>query len=603
MKMWKRIALAVAVVIVLGLVVFAVSLRSDYQRQAETIYFNGNVLTMDDSLPRAQAVLVRDGRVISVGDSESILRQQTPDTVLVDLDGKTMMPGFIDAHSHVDISAFLQSMIDLSGFTHKRNSDVWATLKAAVPDYEKGEWIAGRGLDPILTADLRTPTRKKLDRIAPDNPLVILSQTLHNYWANSAALEAAGITDDTPDPSDASYYGRDKAGRLNGEIVEQAAFEPIKQAYLDATPKKDLLASFAETMRQYAANGNTTVVSAGLTSDQKVMFWLEQNLSAEQPILLGQLLNRVGLFPSREPFPRHYIYVRPEMTELLPDNPDNGDDSFRVLGVKLWYDGSPYVGSAYLSEPYKKSELTLEDMDLEPGHTGEPLISVPELTAAIEKYNAAGWQLIVHAQGDQALDDVARAFESAGRQLDLHPYRDRIEHGVLMRPKQLMRMWDLGVSPSFHINHLYYYGEALEDSILGRQRTDMALPVRSAGLAGIPYSLHADQPMFESKPFHLMYTAITRRSAQGSRYGSDESITVPEALRAMTIDAAWQIRAEDKLGSISPGKYADLVVLDRDPLRTPMPQFRDITVLRTIVNGNEVDLSGSADSPTASPAH
>lgn len=587
---WKKGLLTAGVILLVVAVGLVVWLRVDYPRAPATMYFGGTVLTMDPAQPTAEAVLVQDGTIVAVGSTEQVREQGGAEAQSVDLEGRTMMPGFIDAHSHVDLSVFLHSMVDLSGFTHPKAKQVWATLREAVAAAAPGEWIPARGLDPILTSDLRTPSIAKLDRIAPDNPVLILSQTLHNYWANSAAFAAAGITDETPDPSTSSYYGRTKDGRLGGLVVEQAAFQPLKDALMAATPKEELLGNVAATLRQYAANGNTTVVTAGLSSDDKSLVLLLEHLSAENAPLAGQALSRAGIFPDREPMPRQYLYLRPEMTDLLPDSPDNGDDAFKILGVKLWYDGSPYSGSAYLHRPYMQSKITIEDMHLAPGHTGEPLISEEDFAAAVEKYNSEGWQVIVHAQGDEALDQVAAGFEQAGATMDLRPYRDRIEHGMMQSRPLVERMWKLGVSTSFHINHIYYYGEALRDEIIGRKRAEAMLPVGTSLDIGAPFSLHADQPMFESKPFHLMYTAITRKTEQGSRLGADEAIPVQEALESMTTGAAWQIHMEDHLGSITPGKYADLVVLDSNPLETPMSRFRDIQVLKTIVNGNEVAL-------------
>jgi predicted amidohydrolase YtcJ len=382
-------------------------------------------------------------------------------------------------------------------------------------------------------------------------------------------------------------------GRLTGRLVEQAAFEPLKQGLIEATPKAEMLGRFASTMRAYAANGNTTVVSAGLSSDQGILFRLQQYLAEEHPDPYGKALTAIRMFPERTALPRHFLYIRPEMAEqFLPASPDNGDDFFRVVGVKLWYDGSPYTGSMYLATPYLVSPLSEEELHIHAGDTGEPLISQEQLVAAIEEYNGQGWQVIVHAQGDQALADTVAAFETAATTMDIAPYRDRIEHGLLLSDSMLRRMWALGVSPSYHINHIYYYGEALRDSILGPERAEAALPVRTSVDIGQPFSLHADQPMFDSDPLSLIATAVSRSTQHGAVLGADQAITVEQGLRAVTTMAAWQIGMADQLGSITPGKFADLVVLDRNPMQTPVGQLRDISVLRTIVAGNEVPRDG-----------
>lgn len=564
-------------------------LKRDFKKEKKSVYYNGTILTMEENQPTAQAVLVRDGVIAAVGDSEDIMKQKGANAVLVDLAGKTMMPGFIDPHTHVDISAHLFDMVDLSGFKHKTNQEVWAYLEKRVKEFPKGAWILCKGLDPILTADLKTPHISYLDKIAPENPLVILAQTLHSYWANTAALTAAGITADTPDPSTASYYGRDSQGKLTGFIAEQKAFSPIREPMLKAMPAKKALHTFDATLRDYAANGNTTVVSAGLTTDKKILLRLQEHLSAEKPAILNQLLAAVGLFPKRSPLPRHFVYMRHEMEDLIPVSPNNGDDFFKIIGIKLWYDGSPYTGSMYLQEPYLDSELSRKELHIKPGHRGYPLFSKENLTEIIARFNRDKWQIMIHAQGDKANADVLEVFADVNKTADITLFRHRIEHGLLLDKKLLPLMKQLNITPSYHVNHIYYYGKALHDSIIGPERASKILPVKSTAGMNMPFTLHADQPMFESDPFSLIYTAVTRKTREGFAIGANEAITVPQALKALTIMAAWQIGFEEKLGSIKAGKYADLIILDRNPLEVPPHKIREIRVLKTIVNGNEVN--------------
>lgn len=573
------------------LVVFAVSylyLMKDFPSGRDTIYYNGIILTMDDARPVAEAVYVKDGLIKGVGNSSTILQMKGADTLLVDLENKTMMPGFIDPHSHVDISAYLYDMVDLSGFKHKTDKEVWSYLEKEIEKYPNGTWILCKGLDPILTADLKTPHISYLDRISPHNPLVILSQTLHSYWANTAALQAAGISSETPDPSRSSYYGRDAQGKLTGFIAEQKAFSPIREAMLKATPPKKMLKNFENVMKEYARHGNTTVVSAGLTSDKKILYRLQEHLSSGKPKILSQLMAAAGLFPPRSPLPRHFVYIRYEMEDLIPSGPDNGDDFFKILGIKLWYDGSPYTGSMVLEDPYVNSELSRKELHIKPGHRGEPLIAKDKLVELIEKFSRSGWQIAVHAQGDRANAEVLKAFETVNRKYDITQLRHRLEHCLLIDKKLLHNMKQLNMTPSFHINHIYYYGKSLRDSIIGPLRAEKVLPVKAAADLTIPYSLHADQPMFESNPFSLIYTAVLRKTAEGPALGRDQGISVSDALKSLTIMAAWQIGFENKLGSITEGKYADLIILDRNPLEMPAEKIREVRVLKTIVNGNTI---------------
>lgn len=569
-------------------VVLYLLLMRDFNPERDTIYYNGTILTMEDSRPVVSAVYVRDGIIAAADTTESVMKMKTGSTVLVDLDGRTMMPGFIDPHTHLDISAFLYGSVDLSGFTHRTNKEVWAHLEKAVKEFPEGAWIYCKGLDPILTSDLRNPHITYLDKVAPNNPLVISSQSLHSYWANSRAFREAGISAKTPDPSGSSFYEKDSKGNLTGFIAEQKAFSPIREALIKATPVKTLIRKVDATLRDYAAKGNTTVVSAGLTSDDRTILRLYGHLSSGEPQILGQLLALIGVFPERSPLPRHFIYMRHDMEKLLPSGPDNGDDFFKVIGIKIWYDGSPYTGSMYLKEPYLNSDLCRNELHIQPGYRGNPLFTKDELKELISRYNREKWQIAIHAQGDSANAEVMEIFEEVNKTSDITPYRHRIEHCLLLDKNLLPVMKGLNITPSFHVNHIYYYGRALRDSIIGSERANLVLPVKSAADRDMNFTLHADQPMFESNPFSLISTAITRKTGGGLTLGAQEGIALTEALKSMTINAAWQIGFEDKLGSIKSGKYADLIILDRNPFEVPAEELREIRVLKTIINGNTV---------------
>jgi len=269
--------------------------------------------------------------------------------------------------------------------------------------------------------------------------------------------------------------------------------------------------------------------------------------------------------------------------------PENGDDFFRIAGVKFWYDGAPYAGTMYLKEPYLDTDFNHDKLHIGCDHTGEALLSQEEFVSTIRRYQDAGWQIAVHAQGDSAIQETVEAFAAAGSTPE---HRHRIEHCLLLQTSTIQQMQVLGLSPSFHINHLYYYGSTLQEQIIGASRTGRMLPVDAAIEQGLMSTLHADQPMFPSEPFSLMHTAVNRQTRDGQTIGQQHAISVMEALRAVTINAAWQIRMEEKLGSIKVGKFADFVVVDRDPLQTPDSELRNIGVLRTIVNGQTTWLAG-----------
>ncbi|MEM8892080.1 MAG: amidohydrolase family protein, partial [Bacteroidota bacterium] len=305
----------------------------------------------------------------------------------------------------------------------------------------------------------------------------------------------------------------------------------------------------------------------------------------ENPSLLNQVLVKFGILPERKAGVRHFAYIRKDAINLLPDSPDNGDDFFKVLGVKFWYDGSPYTGSMYLQDPYMVSALTRDGFLIPEGWRGEALIEQDSLEHWVKEFQADGWQIAIHAQGDLAIREILDVLENVPEGKDK---RTRLEHCMLLAESSISKMKALGVSPNFHVNHLYYYGQALRNEIIGIERAEKLLPVKAAANAGLAYSLHADKPMFESDPISLMSTAIQRQTRQGDTLGLNQALSIEEALRALTVNAAWQIQMEDKIGSIKVGKYGDFVVLDKNPLQTAPENFRDISILQTIVSGNTV---------------
>jgi predicted amidohydrolase YtcJ len=585
----KRKLLILFVFLGLGLVGYFY-ISKDFKKTKDTIYFNATIVTLDEQLPQAQAMLVKDGIITALGTNAEINKLKTDNILSVDLKGATILPGFIDSHTHVALSAFLESMVDLSGFTHKTNDEVWNYLKQNIKDKAVGEWIACKGLDPILTEDLITPNIAFLDAIAPNNPLIIISQSLHTYWANSKAFELAGITKDSQNPSKSSYYEKDATGNLTGLIAEQQAFAPfLEQLKNGSLSSKKLINSTTSVLKNYAKNGNTTIVSAGITINDAKPLRLYEHLSSNKPVFINQILAAFGMLPQRTQNPRHFIYIRYDKAFLLPKKPDPDNDFYNILGVKHWYDGSPYTGSMYIKEPYLISEFSQNKLHIPEGSRGQPLIKKEDLIQFIKDYHRKGWQIAIHTQGDIANKNVLEAFSEVNKTLDTKNGRHRIEHCLLLSDSSLTTMKVLHITPSFHINHLYFYGKALKENIIGNQRANKILPLLSAQNKGVKFSLHADQPMFESNPLRLIQTAVERQTKEGDTLGFNQKISTLNAIKAMTINAAWQIHMEDKIGSLKKGKYADFVILDKNPLTTPIHQIQDIKVLKTVVNGNAVE--------------
>ena len=483
----------------LPITVFALLAACDSNRQteplhAERVFVNGTILTLDKANTTANAIAISDGKILAIGSDAEALTGE--DTEVVDLNGKTLLPGFVAAHEHPAISAVFRNFLDMSGFTHRSASEAWQALEAEAAKTPPNNWIYAKGLDPVLLEGLETPTRDQLDQLAPDNPLFILAQSMHTAWVNSAALAAMDIDENSPVPGEGSYYGRDKNGRLNGMLVEKAALEPF------IAPHKNPLkvtAAYEAELDDLGRAGYTTVASLGFN----VPAWLAKWASSD----------------NFEPRIRQFFYYRGENLDKLNGNPESGSDYFRILGAKFWYDGSPYSGSMVLEKPYAESALS-EQLGIAHGSHGEPVISAEEFQAQLHDFNERGWQTATHVQGDRAalefLQFLQREFSSlseAEQQAFIHR-RHRLEHGLMLNNAVLPPLAKLGITPSFHINHLYYYGDALKDQLIGPERAEKLLPLHSAFALGMRPTLHADSPMFPAAPFSLMQTAITRTSCR-----------------------------------------------------------------------------------------
>jgi len=577
----KKIIYTFVAIVVLLLISF--TLEPSFAPRGSLYIYNGTVITLEDEQPKANAIFVDKGKIVAVGSDPELRLHLKETTKLIDLQGATLLPGFIDPHTHPIASSFLHGMIDLSGFRHENQKEIWTHLESKIKKFSPGEWIMCKGLDVVLVDDLEPPHITYLDSISPNNPLLILSLSMHSFWGNSLAFNAAGINKNFPNPSESSFYGKDASGNLNGYISEQAAFQPFRETVINAMGNDVLKEKCVTVLDEYAANGNTCITSMGITTNDPNVIRLYQHLSSEQTSLLNKVLQRLGLLPDRKPTIRNFVFVRDDADHLLPFSADNGDDYFKMAGVKFWYDGSPYTGSMYLNEPFKSSTVNQKKIHVPSGYSGKALWNNDDIANRIKKYDSVGWQVAIHTQGDKAISETLDAFEKSGI-----PYnsRHRLEHCLLPSKTDIQRMATLGVSPSFHINHLWYYGEALEDHIIGRERAEKVLPLKTAENHSLVFSLHADQPMFESNPLSLLHTAVNRKTRDGKLIGQSNKISVEQGLKSLTINAAWQIDMETKIGSIKPGKYADFVIIDQNPMMVDPEKIRDISVLQTIVSGN-----------------
>jgi predicted amidohydrolase YtcJ len=533
--------------------------------EADVLLLGGPVRTVDASRPTAEAVAIREGRILAVGSRDEVRSLQTASTEVVDHRGACVLPGLIEPHTHPDLCAQCYAWVDVSGFTHRHIDGVERALREAVVATPTGEWIFAFGLDPMLTESVGVFGRERLDALVPDHPVAVMIQSMHTVFVNSAALRAAGVDESTPDPPGGGHFQRDSNGRLTGKLEEATAILPFLR-FDDPSPAERSERLWAQYQR-YADAGLTTIGIPGLFTPLST-------------------LDVFGEFARRPDVPlRTVAYLRHHQVEHVEWKPGFGDDYFRVEGVKLWYDGSPYSGTMLLDEPYLESKLCCCTLGIPAGTTGHANFEPDALASTLGSLHGDGWQVLTHVQGDRGAREILDLYETALGSNSQDDHRWRLEHCALIEDIELERAERLGVTPSFHVNHVYYYGPELRDEILGPERAARLMPLASAVRAGHRVSLHADSPMYPPEPFRLMRTAVTRRTRNGDRIAPDQAISSEQALRAITLDAAWQLRAERRVGSIEVGKLADFTIVDRDPLAIDPDELDQLRVLETWIGG------------------
>lgn len=524
---------------------------------------HGNVITIDEGYPRAQAVFVLGNKILRVGSDEEIEDLINEDTRVIDLKGRTLIPGFIDCHAHP--MGYGQSLMAVNCGTPPVDSirEMMERIREAAEGRAEGEWILGRGYDDFKLSERRHPNRWDLDEASPDNPVMITRLCGHISTVNSLALEMAGISKDTPDHEG----GKIDRGRETGEptgVLRGGARRPLWELIPPPTSEQ-LKKGINMTAEQFLARGVTSVSDAGVGDPLNVRAYQAAIYEDGMPL-------RVNLMMSSE--------VLGEL-ERIGFETGFGDEWLRIGAVKIVLDGSSSGRTAALSEPY----------DDAPDNTGILYLSQEELNERVLAAHRAGFQVGVHAIGDRAISGVLDAFEAALTELPKEDHRLRIEHCGINSPVIVKRIKEMGVVPVPQPIFLYGEGESYRAG-LGEERVRWAYPMRSWIDAGITVPMSSDCPATSGEelisPLLGIYVAVNRKTDAGAELGQEQKIGVEEALRAYTLYSAYATFEESEKGSISPGKLADFAVLSDDPTAVPSDYIKNIRVDMTIVGGRLV---------------
>jgi hypothetical protein len=549
------------------------------QQSADLILVNAVIHTMDDEVPEAHALAATDGRIVALGESEALLAvHRGPDTMVIDAGGAVVLPGLIDAHGHMlNLGRFLATL-DLFG---TRNvEEVAERVREAARSRAPGEWILGRGWDQNDWPAKEYPTREMLDRAAPANPVFLDRVDGHAVWVNSAALEAGGVTAASPD-IEGGQIVRDPEGRPTGILVDYAT--DLVEHAIPPPGEEELGAMLDAAQERIVSLGMTGVHDMGVGPDTLALYrrWDEA----------GRIVPRVvAYFSARSPAAIDWWRTEGEALYGEPGS------RFRVRGPKSYADGALGSRGAALLKPYADA----------PESSGTFLVQPDSLAAIVAAALELGLQPAIHAIGDAGNRAALDAIEAGEREsasvtpcasaggacggTEEPALRPRIEHVQVVALEDIPRFAELGVIASYQPTHatsdMYWAEERV-----GPERIRGAYAWRQMRDSGARLACGSDFPVESPNPFFGIYAAVTRQDQEGWPAGGwrpEERMTREEALACFTRDAAWAAGMEDEVGTLSVGKRADFVIVDRDPLTAPAEDLWGTRVLRTVIDGETV---------------
>ena len=549
---------------------------------ADTIYLNGTILTINDTLPTAEAVAVKDGKILAVGPEVEVLKTVGESTKKINLAGKTMLPGFVDSHGHTYIIGLQATTANLLPPPDGAGKDI-ASLQALLTDWaanneaaiNKVGWIAGFGYDDSQLTEQRHPTRDDLDKVSKDLPVIIIHQSGHLGVANSKALDIAGVTAETKNPKGGAFRRKEGSQEPNGVLEEYAFFYLLSK--LAANFDNDINDALVE-------EGAKLVASFGYTTAQEGRA-IGPGLEAMKRVAdSGKLAIDLIAYPDI----LEVDTIKPAM---------HYTNNYRVGGVKLTIDGSPQGKTAWLTEPYF---VVPEGQPKD--YRGYAAIDEKTTNEAVEKAFANGWQILCHSNGDAATDRFIHAIRLAKKKYPDVDNRPVLIHGQVLREDQVEQLKELGIFPSLFPMHTFYWGDWHRESVLGPERAENISPTGWVLERDMMFGSHHDAPVALPDSMRVLSATVTRTSRSGRVLGPEHRVPVATALKALTIWPAWQHFEEDSKGTIEVGKLADFVILSDNPLTVQEDQIDDLKVLETIKEGTSIYKRPAEGVALSSPA-
>jgi len=542
------------------------------KQMADVIYSAGDIITINNSQPTADALAVKDGKIIAVGTKTDVLKHKGDTTTMVDLRGKTLLPGFIDAHGHVFNTGLQALAANLLARPDGNVNDI-AALQQTLRDWAekypkrlaKTGWIIGFGYDDAQLNEQRHPTRDDLDAVSTTVPVLAIHQSGHLAAINSKGLELVGITAAIKDPAGGVYRRREGGSEPDG-VLEEMAFFKLVFTVLGTLGTDDNKALLKAGLDLYASFGFTTAQEGRATPEAIAT---EATVARESGLKMDVVA---------------YADIQGAADTIKPPlHAKTYTHHFRIGGAKLNLDGSPQGKTAWLTKPYH-----VPPKGQAADYHGYPAVPDDEAVALVDKAFGNGWQILAHCNGDAAADQFIMAIRAATEKYGKADRRPVMIHSQTVREDQLDEMKELGIIPSFFGMHTNYWGDWHRDSVLGPERAARISPAASALKRGMIFTQHHDAPVTLPSSIMILASQVNRTTRSGQVLGPEQRVSVMDALKSITINAAYQYFEEKTKGSLEPGKLADFVILDKNPLKVEPMAIKDIKVVETIKEGKSI---------------
>ncbi len=562
--MLKKIVLLLVVVTLFN------SCEESKNVNVSTVYYNGDIITMIGDTPNyVEALVEKEGKIIFTGASDQAMTIAGKGHQMVNLEGKTLVPGFIDGHCHFSnygaqaIGALLLASPDA-------NVDDIETLIAVLKEWNTPEnraltgWVFGTGFDDSVLKEKRFPTKHDLDKVSTDFPIMIMHISGHFAVVNSKGLALLGIDHNSTDPEGGIIRRENNTTEPNGVLEELAAIPYMMEAL---TPKSE------EAITRFFDAGQEMALSYGYTTAQEGRAMQNHEMLVAMAEKDKYKIDVVSYID--------YMFVDKYMDSKW--NSKNYTNKYRIGGMKVTLDGSPQGRTAWRTEPY-----LIPPAGMPHDYSGYPAIPNDSvLSSILEKGFKNNWQILSHTNGDAAVDQLIRTMKPLKEKYGNNNRRDVIIHGQYIREDQLDQAKEMKMIASLFPLHTFYWGD-WHAQLIGDSLVQNISPVKTALNKGIPITIHTDAPVALPNLMRVLWTAVARTSRSGKIIGPEERLTPYQALQAITIWSAYQHYEEDKKGSLENGKLADLVILDNNPLKVKPENIKDIQVLKTIKEGKIV---------------